>query len=316
MMSRRSMVRLASAGLIGAGALMALRAGLRLRDLAAAREVLAVPPVAPVGPLKVFHLGHSLVGRDMPAMLAQLAPAGHDYASQLGWGTPLRAHWEPDVEVNGFETENEHPKFSPARAALESGEFDAVVLTEMVELKDAIRYHDSADYLAKWVDLARSGRPDVRLYLYETWHNTDDPAGWLARIDADYEALWLDAVLLPAVAQTGAPVHVIPAGQVLAAFVRAVEARGGVGTVAGRDALMARTPEGAVDTIHLSDLGAYLVALTHYATLYQRSPVGLPLALLRGDGTPADAPDAAAGALMQRSVWDVVRSARFSGVTA
>jgi hypothetical protein len=186
----------------------------------------------------------------------------------------------------------------------------------MVELKDALRYHDSAAYLADWVALAHSARPGMRVYLYETWHNTDDPAGWLARIDADYDALWLDRLLLPAVAQTGVPVHVIPAGQVLAAFVRAVEAQGSVGNIANRDALMARTPEGAVDTIHLSDLGAYLVALTHFATLYQRSPVGLPLALMRADGTAADAPDAEAGALMQQIVHDVVRSARYSGGSA
>ena len=279
MMSRRRMLRLASAGLVGLGAMMAIRSGLRLRDLSKAREVVGGSVPAPDGPMSVFHLGHSLVGRDMPAMLAQLAPAGHDYASQLGWGTPLRAHWEPDVAVNGFATENDHPNFRPAEEALESGSFDAVVLTEMVELKDAIRYHDSADYLAKWIERGHAGRPDVRLYLYETWHNTDDPAGWLDRIDADYDKLWMDRLLLPAVAQTGVAVHVIPAGQVFAAFVRAVEARGGVGNVAGRDALMGLTPEGAVDTIHFGDLGAYLVALTHYATLYQRSPVGLQLAL-------------------------------------
>ena len=32
---------------------------------------------------------------------------------------------------------------------------------------------------------------------------------------------------------------------------------------------------------------AYLVALTHYAVLYRQSPVGLPHALSRADGTPA-----------------------------
>jgi hypothetical protein len=249
-------------------------------------------------------------------MLAQLAPVGHDYASQLGWGANLRAHWEPDVEVNGFDAENAHPKFLPARAAVEEGDFDALVMTEMVELKDAIRYHDSAAYLARWGSAARSVRPDVRLYLYETWHNTDDPAGWLERIDADFETLWMEQLTLPAALDIGAPVYVIPAGQAMAAFVRAVEAQGGVGNVAGRDALMARTPEGAVDTIHLGDLGAYLVALVHYATLYQRSPVGLPLALLRADGTAAQAPDAQAGSLMQSIVWDVVRANPYSGVAS
>ena len=52
---------------------------------------------APESGLRVFHLGHSLVGRDMPAMLQQLAVAAgfddHTYESQLGWGTSLRSHW-------------------------------------------------------------------------------------------------------------------------------------------------------------------------------------------------------------------------------
>jgi hypothetical protein len=300
--------------LAGAGLVIAGSAGWRMRQLSQARELYDAAVAPPAGALKTYHLGHSLVGRDMPAMLAQLAPAGHDYASQLGWGAPLRAHWEPDVAVNGFNAENAHQKFLPARAAVEGGAFDALVMTEMVELADAIRYHESARYLANWAQLARSSRPDVRLYMYETWHNTDDPAGWLARIDADYDRLWLDGLLLPAVARIGAPVYVIPGGQVLAAVVRAVEDAGGIGNVADRDALLGRTPEGAVDTIHLSDLGNYLIALTHYATLYQKSPVGLPLGLLRADGTFADAPDAQAGMLMQHVVWDVVRSLPHSGV--
>ena len=310
------MVRIAAGGVVGVGAAMLLRAGIGRLRAARARDLYAASLSAPSGALRVFHLGHSLVGRDMPAMLAQLAPAGHDYASQLGWGTSLRAHWYPDVPVSGFEEENDHPRFLPAREALATGAFDAVVLTEMVELRDALAYHDSPDYLAKWAGLTRAARADVKLYLYETWHHTDDPEGWLDRIDADYDALWLKRLTLPAAADLGAPIYLIPAGQVLAAVVRAVEAAGGVGNIADRSALFARTPEGGVDTIHLGDLGAYLVALTHYATLYHRDPSGLPLRLMRADGTPAQAPDARAGALMQRIVWDVVRRTPFSGVAA
>ncbi len=316
LVTRRGMIRLGTGALVGAGVAIAGNAGWRMWQQARARELYSVPLSAPDGPLDTYHLGHSLVGRDMPAMLAQIAPNGNGYASQLGWGAPLRAHWEPDVEINGFAQENDHPNFAPARDAIDSGSFDAVVMTEMVELTDAIRYHSSADYLAKWAQAAREARPDVRLYLYETWHNTDDPAGWLARIDADYEALWLDRIVLPAAARIGAPIHVVPGGQVMAAFVRAVDAAGGVGNVASRDALMGRTPEGAVDTIHFGDLGAYLIALTHYATLYHRNPVGLPLALKRADGTAAEAPDADSGALMQQIVWDVVRATPYSGVAA
>lgn len=274
------------------------------------------PLAKPEGPLAVYHLGHSLVGQDMPAMLAQLAGPGYRYDSQLGWGTSLKEHWQGGDAINGFQAENDHPRYRDAKEAIGSGEYDAVVLTEMVELKDAIRHHQSAKYLTRWADLARSARPDTRVYLYETWHRLDDSDGWLDRLDADLANLWEAHVLAPDLAGNGAerPVHVIPAGQVMAAFVRAVEKQGGVGNVLNRESLFARDAEGRLDAIHLNDLGAYLVALTHYAVLYHRSPVGLPRQLMRADGTAADAPDAQAAALMQRIVWQVVTGYDKTGV--
>ncbi|GAA6202407.1 hypothetical protein [Aquicoccus sp. SU-CL01552] len=277
----------------------------------------ATPLPPPEGPLSVYHLGHSLVGRDMPAMLAQLGGAGHSYALQLGWGTSLKEHWEPELPINGFETENDTPQFRPARAAIGSGDYDAVVLTEMVELRDAIKYHDSARYLSKWADLARQAAPGTRVYLYESWHRLDVPEGWLSRLDGDLESVWEAKVLLPDLAAGGAarPIHVIPAGQVMAAFVRAVEAAGGVDNITGREDLFARDETGALDPIHMGDLGAYLVALTHYAVLYGRSPLGLPRQLTRADGTAATAPGPNAARLMQQTVWQVVTAYPKTGVS-
>ena len=280
----------------------------------AARALHDVPLEPPDGPMRTFHLGHSLVGRDMPAMLAQLA--GHAYESQLGWGTPLRDHWDPDRTIAGFGPENDHPRFRDARAAVGSGDYDAVVMTEMVELRDAIRYHDSATTLARWAELARAANPEVRLYLYETWHHLDDPAGWAARIAQDLPDLWKARVLHPAIAASGQAIHLVPGGQVLAAFVARIEAEGGIDGIARAADLFAVTPEGTPDTIHLNDLGAYLVALTHYAVLYHRDPTGLPHALTRADGTPARAPAAEAARAMQAVVWDVVTRHPETGVAA
>ena len=103
------------------------------------------------------------------------------------------------------------------------------------------------------------------------------------------------------------PIYLIPAGQVMARFVREVEARGGVGPVKTRQDLFS-------DNIHFNDLGAYLVALTHYAVLYQKSPLGLPHTLLRADGSAATDPGPEAGLLMQKIVWDVVTGYAPSGV--
>ncbi len=268
------------------------------------------PMPVPERGLRVFHLGHSLVGRDMPAMLAQLAAAagleGHGYESQIGWGTPLEAHWEPDLPIEGFERENAHPRFRPAEAALASGDYDAVVLTEMVEIRAAIAYHDAWDYLARWAARAWAGNPRARVFLYETWHRTDDPEGFLARIDRDLTAHWLGEILGPALAApalAGRAIDLVPAGQALARVLRAVEAAGGVDGI--------RAPEDLLpDGIHPNDAGVYLVALTHFAALYGRSPEGLPHALHRADGRPAEAPGPAAARLMQASAWAAVRALR------
>lgn len=265
----------------------------------------AMPLPAPQGALVCYHLGHSLVGRDMPAMLAQLT-AGHSYNSQLGWGASLWDHWKG--QINGFAEENAHPAHRPAREALESGAYDAVIFTEMVELRDAIRYHDSAARLADWARLARTARPDVRLYLYETWHRLNDPAGWLERIDSDLSTLWEGQVLRPAMGLPGVgTIYVIPAGRVLAAAVRAAEA-GKLPGIADRAAFF-------TDDIHQSDLGNWLVAMTHFATLYHRSPLGLPAQLNRADGSPATPPDPEAARLMQELVWQIVTGYPLAGVS-
>ncbi|MEQ9261289.1 MAG: hypothetical protein RIG84_19545 [Roseovarius sp.] len=281
------------------------------------RAAYATPARAPgEGRLGVFHLGHSLVGRDMPAMLAQLAGEGHRYDSQLGWGTSLKEHWEPDVPINGFEAENDHPRFRPAREAVASGDYDAVVLTEMVELRDAIRYHASGKYFARWAALAREADPEAQIYLYETWHHLDDEEGWLERLDRDLERYWIEKVLARDAKRNrpAQPVYIIPAGQVMAEFARELEARGGVDGLSSHEGLFQRNADGTLDTIHLNDLGTYLVALTHYAVLYHRSPVGLPHRLLRADGTPADAPSPELARLMQQTVWQVVTRRPETGV--
>ncbi len=286
-------------------------------DRATADTLYARPLPPPDGSLRVYFLGHSLVGRVMPAMLEQLAPPGHDYASQLGWGAELEAHWKhPDPPLNGFETENAHPRFRPAGAEIDGGTYDAVVMTEKISLRDSLRWHDTPGYLARWADRARAARPDVRLFLYETWHRLDVEEGWLDRIDRDLPELWEGQALFGALARDPQrrPIHVIPGGQVLAEVVRRVEGGGGVPGLTRREDLFRKAADGTQDMIHLSDQGAYLIALVHYAVLYQRDPTGLPHALLREDGTPADPPSAQAARLMQEVVWDVVTRLPRTGV--
>ncbi|MTH64981.1 hypothetical protein [Paracoccus shanxieyensis] len=268
----------------------------------------------PQGPLKVFHLGHSLVGRDMPAMLAQMA--GHDYNLQLGWGTALGEHWQGRQSINGFDQENATPRYRDAHEALKSGEYDAFVMTEMVKLKDALLYKDSTASAANWAAEAISANPATQVFLYESWHALDDQPEWLGRFPGDLDQMW-SQILWSASRATekvnGKPVWLIPAGQVMAAVVAEAEAQG-IAELTHREQLFGRNPDGSLDPIHPNDLGVYLVALTHYATLYGKSPVGLPNQLQRADGTEADAPSPELAARMQQITWDVVRAQRLTGL--
>jgi hypothetical protein len=270
----------------------------------------------PTEPMRVFHIGHSLVNRDMPLMLEHLAGAGHEHRSQLGWGASLQSHWEPKVPINGFDTENAHARYQDARQAIESGTFDAVVLTEAVEIKDSIRYFDSPKYIRRWTSAARTANPSTRVYLYETWHSLDDPQGWLERLDADLPAFWEGVLLAQGLAHsdTAGPVYVIPAGQVLARFVREVESRGGVGEVKSREDLFSRNTDGTLDNIHLNLLGNYLVALTHYAVLYHRPPPVDPGPLAISEGVVFEPPGPVLAQLMSDVVWSVVTRYPKTGV--
>ncbi len=260
------------------------------------------PAPGPETSQNVFHLGHSLIGPDIPVMLKQLAGSEHTYSSQLGWGTTLKAHWEPEEPINGFELRSMPDRYGDAKEAISSGDYNTLVLTEMVEIRDAIKYFDSGKYLYQWSNLARQSNKDTRIFFYETWHPLDDEEGWLERLDKDLERYWEKEILRRALAYEEEPeaIYLIPAGQVMAKFVREVESRGGVGPVRDRNDLFS-------DSIHLSDFGNYLVALTHYAVIYQSSPVGLPYELLNAEGADVENPGPEVAKLMQETVWDVVQ---------
>ena len=100
----------------------------------------------------------------------------------------------------------------------------------------------------------------------------------------------------------------------MAAFARRLRAQDGLPGLPDTDALFALRADGTRDTIHPGDQAAYLIALVHYATLYQADPRGLPHRLHRADGSPADAPAPRVAALMQQIAWDVVRRVRSTGV--
>jgi hypothetical protein len=265
-----------------------------------ARDAEPTMPSA-VSTANVFFFGHSLVGHDMPQMIGSLARARNKTYSvhgQIGFGTPLMSHWRwhgsfdsgfipagfPD-ELRGallFDVEG--------HAALESGAYDVVVLTETNGFATGSPGHWSTtcdpnndfggctiDNLVNLVRLARQHNEKVRPFFYANWKDVEELGGiepW--RSDAEGTLGWWEHVADQAEVQLtregvrGAPIRVVPVGTIIARIVREAEA----GQLAALG-LPNRAPLFR-DSVHLSALGFYIVALTHYAVIYRDSPLDLP----------------------------------------
>ncbi|PCJ47245.1 MAG: hypothetical protein COA74_11935 [Gammaproteobacteria bacterium] len=95
-----------------------------------------------------------------------------------------------------------------------------------------------------------------------------------------------------------------------------IERLGGVEGISSPEDIFGRNADGGLDPIHVNDIGAYLVALVHYAVLYQTSPEGLPYQLKNETGKNAVAPSKQAAQLMQEITWRVVSENYRTGLVA
>lgn len=304
------------------------------------------PPQGPVKGARVFYFGHSLVGHDLPQMIGAFARArGKSYAvqGQVGWGTPLMSHSRWDGAFDGASVPLGFPEELPGtllfredgRKALTSGKYDAVIFTETNGFAqgqpgawklDCDPSHPfggcTVEHLGKLMTLARQHNPRVRTFLYTNWKDFKELGGiepWLADI-RDHRGWWehvaerVEAELQASGAR-GPALAVIPAATVLAEIVE--QARAGELAAYG-------LPDHAPlfsDTVHLTRLGFYIIAVTHYAALYRESPVGLPhtVDVVSGDKRTVEKDgfslDPRLAAHIQREAWDVLKSYPLARVT-
>ena len=106
------------------------------------------------------------------------------------------------------------------------------------------------------------------------------------------------------------PIKMIPAGHVMALLGQKMQA----GLVPG----LTSVHDLYADGVHLNNIGAYTAACTWYATLFGKSPVGLPVGEYQGDkGKTASASLTISDELakvIQETVWEVVATHPLSGV--
>ncbi len=238
-------------------------------------------------PEKVFFIGHSLIS-DIPDMVAAFSatPPVKRFAfkEQFIPGAPLRWQWEEPERAKKPDYKSTFvPQFQAIyEAELKSGAYDALVLVEGSPLGAKGAESESADYLARFAQLARDHNPKVRVLFYEPWACVESgtPAGceydtqspnreleWRERLEADGKR-WERVVELANERLTGEgrPIELIPVGRALGRLVDAMEA----GEVEG----LSKRRELFEDSVHLNAYGKYFAGLVTWAALFDASPVG------------------------------------------
>jgi polyhydroxybutyrate depolymerase len=244
--------------------------------------------------VRAFYIGHSLMS-DIPDMVKALAEAtpgiSFRFKEQFTPGAPLRWQWDEKTR----DPEKRSPPEPQFRGfwfdVLPTKEWNALVLIDSVPRGNA-EMKETRQYAESFAREALAANPACTIYVYEPWHciksgtpegcayDTSSPTrtlAWAARLEAD-RAMWDDLVRDLGSALPNAKVRLIPAGRALLALDRAVAA----GNVPG----VTSSAQLFDDDIHLNPYGKYFVACVHYATLFGRSPVGLPFEIKDRWGGP------------------------------
>ncbi|MGP9789742.1 hypothetical protein [Roseinatronobacter sp. NSM] len=244
---------------------------------------------------RVVMSGHSLTD-PIPDMLRPMVQATGGRGAVIDRstipGSPMDWRWNNTAQ--------------PVDARSAMGNYDLLVLTERVPLLNTMGYHNSADEALKWARHAWEN--GARTVLYATWVTRDTGPGsgddtseghipFRDRLQVE-QARWLEIRdHVNRHRPDGMPEMVmIPGPRLMTALYDAIAAGTAPG-LASMDALFR-------DDIHVNDLGAYVMALAHYAVIYGRSPLDVPPGLGR---TPTPEPELARW--LQQLVADVLAQA-------
>jgi hypothetical protein len=259
---------------------------------------------APPKGLRVATAGHSFHVW-MPALLKEMAAGagitGHEVATVQGiGGSRVIQHWD----LAGYKN-----KIKPV---LEAGKADVLTLSPIYLPDPGIE---------KFVTFGLHHNPALRITLQEFWVPFDDPALWATRakgvkIDRDTKTMEqlraahaayfedMDKLVRELNAKAGKnAVCVVPVGQAVLAL-REKVIKGECPGVTRQSELFT-DPLGHVHA-HIMVLASYC----HFAVIYQRSPVGLPVPL-----SLAKLPEAEKlNRLLQELAWQAVTQHSLSGV--
>lgn len=291
-----------------------------LLALCLALHCMTSPSMAQSPPQRVFISGHSLVDQPLPSQLEAVAASlgaplqwNRHYivgssiqarvrgarapADATGWGG-YREGYNRSSEGMDVIAELRRPKTVDAA-------YDTLLITEQHWALHALLYSDTVRYLRHYHDRFIEGSPQGRTWFYEPWISIDDkadPRRWIA-YEREASTLWQCVVarVNASLAVEGRSDRIVslPAGSALAALIeRATQEPGLPGLSA---ASVRETVDRIVkDTVHLTVLGSYYMALVSYAHMAGRDPAGA--------WAPPEI-DARTAATLQAMAWQVARDA-------
>lgn len=265
-------------------------------------SIAAEPATKPIPAQRVFSAGHSF-HFFMPPILTEVCALakieGHkQFGEQALGGSQVLSHWNLETAKN------------TVRPALEKGEIDVLTVSPLY-LPDA--------GIEKFGEFGLAHNPELRITVQEFWLPFDDVAAWNQRPKVvDHNALSMrelrrnhegyfkemDAHVVDLNKKFGKTVlYVVPVGQAVLDLREAV-ANGRCPGITDQNRLFTDAvghPETAVKL---------LTTYCHFAVIYRRSPIGLPVPTVLAKRPEAEK----LNALLQEIAWKAVTSHPLSGV--
>jgi PKD repeat protein len=269
-------------------------------------------------PLEVrqIHSGHSLTdplfGQPWPGQYVELITflrgqwAGDDIGKSTIPGSPMHWRW------------NNSSGYPDARHNI--NEFELLSITEVANMcyeggSDQQWYleciQDHRTWLSTWVNHAwnngNNGQGAATL-LWTNWVNIDDSDGPFRQMLDNLNGQWESMQDYANANRPNGATHVymIPGNRMMARLYDDVQA----GIVPG----ITNFSDFFEDNIHVNSLGAYAVAMIHYACIFNESPVGLPNQLINNPPAETPIPSVALATYIQNMVWDIVTNYPRTGI--
>jgi hypothetical protein len=255
-------------------------------------------PAAPVvvgHGLRHYHIGNSLTdGMDQYTReLALAAGFKDDWADrQTIPGAPLWINYQSD---GGFGTNHRiaFEKFAP---------ISDLVMQTFISNSDS----EDPEFSLKFYDDARVKSPNIRPWIYGQWDATgsDEPDRGSPFWEESNRALmrvYMAHALNFNAATKGKKTEVIPGGLGMLNLKKAIE----TGKVPGQTNFYRAIFS---DGLHLTEGGRLFISTVIFSSLYNQSPVGLPIVKIEGSKPPEITPEQ--NRIYQKIAWDTVQSFR------